>query len=326
MITTYALWGCRCWSSVGIPLPVRVFHLKVGFMAIILQALVSCTEEQFVPEETKSTSGQSAFITRVFDYQYAPGQHAYLLPASSKGEDFIGVPWSNGKSFISLGGWGGYIIAGFDHPVSNANGPDIAVFTQPSVASEPGIVYVMADNNMDGLPNDGTWHEIKGSEYNNPETIHNYEVTYFKPGSSGYIDWKDNQGKTGTLVPGFSTDNWWWSGYGDKSSVTFIGQRLPDAYVNTSTTPGTELWMVRSGLFSSGYAECYGNKDYNSSLKANLLDISLAVDPAGKPANLSRVSFIKIQSSVFQVAGWLNEISTEVSGAADVHLLEIKSF
>jgi hypothetical protein len=326
VISTHAFRNHRGWLSVGKAIFFRSYLQKKAFTAIILLSLYSCAGDQVVPDDVPNGSGNSAYITKVFDYQYAPGQHASLIPATAKGDEFTGVPWSNGKSFISLGGWGGYIVAGFDHPVSNATGPDLALFTQPSVSSEPGIVYVMADQNQDGQPNDGPWYEIKGSEFENAETIHNYQVTYYKPGPSGYIEWKDNKGKSGTLVPGYQADNWWWSGYGDKSSITFSGVRLPDAYVNTSGTPGVELWMVRTGLFASGYAECYGNNDYNSSLKANLFDISLAVDPSGKPAGLGQISFIKVQSSVFQVAGWLNEISTEISGAADLHLLDKKSF
>ena len=84
--------------------------------------------------------------------------------------------------------------------------------------------------------------------------------------------------------------------------------------------------MPRTGLFQFGYAECYDNADYNTLLRANFLDISLAVDAYGKPANLSSVNFIKVQSGVFQSAGWLNEISTEISGAADIHLLDKKSY
>jgi hypothetical protein len=57
-------------------------------------------------------------------------------------------------------------------------------------------------------------------------------------------------------------------------------------------------------------------------LKANLFDISDAVDKNGNKANLSGISFIKVQSGVFQIAGWLNEVSTEVSGAVDLSLIE----
>jgi len=295
-------------------------------LAVLVISLSGCSKDMETLESANSSSNSSAYISIIFDYQYGPGQHASIISPSEKANDFIGEPWINNKSFISLGGWGGYVIAGFDHPVVNANGPDIAIFTQPSVSSEPGVVYVMEDVNKDGLPNDGPWIEIRGSEYNNPETIHNYQVTYIKPGPSGYVTWKDNQGKSGSLIPGFGKDNWWWSGYADKNAVTFTGERLPDAYENTSKDPSIELWLQRAGLFQYGYAECYFNSDYNAKLKANFLDISSAVDASGKPANLAKINFIKVQSSVFQLAGWLNEVSTEISGAADIHLLDKKSY
>ena len=289
-------------------------------------SISACSNELTTIDGLLLTSNQSPYITKVFDYQYGPGQHAALIPANEKAISFVGEPWANGKSFTALGGWGGYIIAGFDHAVNNTNGPDIAIYTQPSVGSEPGVVYVMADTNNDGLPNDGLWLELKGSEYNNTQTIHNYQVTYYKPGSSGYVTWKDNQGKEGSLVPQFGTGSWWWSGYGDKTSVTFTGEKLPDAYANTSKDPAIQLWIPISGLFSYGYAECYDNEDYNAKLKANFFDLSSAVDALGAPVNLTKINFIMVQSGVFQIAGWLNEISTEISGAADIHLLDKKSY
>jgi hypothetical protein len=298
----------------------------LGFFLVATISLSACSKDTILNPVAIASAGESAYVTKVFDYQYGPGQHAMMISANEKGNSFVGEPWINGKSYTSLGGWGGYVIAGFDHAVNNTNGPDIALYTQPSVASEPGVVYVMADTNNDGLPNDGFWYEIKGSEYNHPETIHNYQVTYYQPGTSGFVTWKDNQGKTGSLIPEFGTGSWWWPGYGDKSSVTFSGERLPDAYFNSSGDPTTPLWVVRTRLFSFGYAECYFNDDYNAKLKANFLDISSAVDVNGLPANLKSINFIKVQSSVFQIAGWLNEVSTEVSGAADIHLLDKNSY
>ena len=183
----------------------------------------------------------------------------------------------------------------------------------------------MDDKNGDGKPND-TWYEIKGSESNNPETVKNYEVTYFKPQGNGNVKWSDNKGMSGELVPNFQSDSLWWSGYGNISSIKFSGVRLPNPYINSSTQVGTENWFLHAGLFTSGYAECYNNSDYNSKLKANLMDISSAVDGSGNLANLSRIDFIKVQSGVFQIAGWLNEISTEISGAADLRLLDKDSY
>ncbi len=274
--------------------------------------------------QIKVTTTHSPYITGVFEYVYAPGQHASLIPANATASSFIGEPWTQDKSFTYLGGWGGFIIAGFDHAVNNSDGADFCVYTQPGAASEPGVIFVMDDSNNDGLPND-TWYELKGSEFNHSETIRDYSLTYFKPQSSGKVTWSDNKGNSGELNPVFQSDTWWWSGYGDKNSVTFTGTRLPNAYINDSQTE-TENWVIRNGLFLNGYAECYSNNDYNSTLKANLLDISNAVDADGNPVQLNAIRFIKVQSGVFQIAGWLNEISTEVSGAADLHLIDKDSY
>lgn len=264
----------------------------------------------------------SPYITKVFDYKYGPGQHASLIPSNWKGDDFIGQLWTGVKIFTSLGGWGGYIIAGFDHTVKNNDGADFAIFTQPGAGSEPAVVFVMNDINNNGVPDDGEWLEIKGSEYNHPETIHDYQVTYYKPVGNGNIVWKDNKGNSAELKPVFETPSWWWSGYSNNTEVVFSGVKLPNAYKNISTQAYSENWVVRPGMFTYGYAECYNNLDYNNSLKANIFDISNAVDKAGNKINLAGINFVKVQSGVFQVAGWLNEISTEVSGAVDLSLIE----
>jgi len=294
----------------------RTYLIVLLFIGINVS--ISCSNK-----DQLNVTGNSPYITKVFDYIYGPGQHASLIDKSTKGDDFIGKPWTNGKSFTYLGGWGGCIIAGFDHPVKNGTGNDFAVFAQPGAGSEPGVVFVMADLNGDGLPNDGKWIELKGSEFNNSETIRKYKVTYYKPVNSGNVTWSDNQGQHGELIPVVASGTWWWQGYGDKTEMVFSGVKLPNAYENKPIVAGTENWVIRSGLFSFGYAECYRNNDYNSNLKANLFDISNAVDDAGNPVVLTSINFIKVQSGVFQIAGWLNEISTEVSGAVDLSMITV---
>ena len=288
----------------------------------------ACTVQVITPdgEASKSfdivvTTPYSPYITKVFEYVYGVGQHASLIPADSKASDFIGKPWENNKSFTYLGGWGGYIVAGFDHAVRNREGTDLCIYVQPGSASEPGVIFVMQDSNNDGQPND-RWYEIKGSEYSHPETIRHYQVTYNKPLNGGNVTWSDNQGNSGELKPNFQSESWWWSGYRTSNAITFTGVKLPNAYYDNSTTAGTENWVVKSGLFQTGYAECYNNSDYNSTIKANLVDISNAVDDNGTAVALTSIHFIKVQSAVFQIAGWLNEISTEISGASDLHLLD----
>ena len=57
-------------------------------------------------------------------------------------------------------------------------------------SSEPGIVWVMQDENGDGLPND-TWYELKGSEYGKEETIRD-AVTYYRPSAPKMnVAWTD---------------------------------------------------------------------------------------------------------------------------------------
>jgi hypothetical protein len=292
---------------------------KLNFMILLwlaLNSLISCSNK-----EQLNVKSNSPYITKVFDYTYAPGQDASTIAQSAKGDDFIGQPFINNKNLTFLGNWGGYIVAGFDHQVKNGPGYDFAIYTQPGPMSSPGVVFVMSDLNGDGLPNDGDWIELKGSEFNNTQTIRNYQVTYYKPVNNGNVTWTDNQGKQGELIPGYPSGSWWWSGYGDKTEISFSGVRLPNAYENQPTQDGTQNWVIIPGLFSFGYAKCFGNLDWNSDLKANLFDISNAVDSAGNPVTLTGINFIKIQSGVFQIAGWLNEVSTEISGAADLSLI-----
>ena len=122
---------------------------KIGNYTLLLKVSNDIgSDDQTI--EISAFSNYSPYIAKVFDYQYGPGQNATLIPSDWKGDDFIGEPWTGKKTYTSLGGWGGYIIAGFDHPVKNVTGDDFAVFTQPGPGSEPGVVYVMNDANGDG--------------------------------------------------------------------------------------------------------------------------------------------------------------------------------
>ncbi len=284
-----------------------IFRIKL-FVFLMIIALTSCSWFQ---EPVKS----SAYITQVFDYVYAPGQHA-LLAKKTDSSNFIGEPTSD-KGFLYLGGFGGYVVAGFDHNVTNGDSFDFEVFALKSASPEPGIVYVMSDTNGNGLP-DETWYELKGNQFSN--SIRNYWVRYNKAVSdSTNITWKDSEGKSGELKSGYGSKysaKWWWHAT-TNDSITFYGTRLPDSYLNTSTT-STQNWVVPQTLFTWGYAKNLYGTDYDSDLGANKFDISNAVDSMGKAVNLPHIRFIKIQTAVFQQAGWLNEVSTEVRGAKDL--------
>ena len=88
-------------------------NLLVYLFAAMAVSVSSCTKDITTAESKVAELKYSPYITKVFDYLYGPGQHAPLISSSEKANDFIGEPWTNNKSYTSLGGWGGYIVAGF---------------------------------------------------------------------------------------------------------------------------------------------------------------------------------------------------------------------
>jgi hypothetical protein len=79
-------------------------------------------------------------------------------------------------------------VVGFDHPIVNVPGEyDFkALGNAFTNSSEPGIVMVCQDLNKNGQPDaDEPWYELAGSEYNHSQTVHNYEITYYRPEPDG---------------------------------------------------------------------------------------------------------------------------------------------
>ncbi|MBR5189763.1 MAG: cell surface protein, partial [Paludibacteraceae bacterium] len=110
----------------------------------------------------KTASSQSKF-NRVYEYTPAPGQ--FINEKKTGGfDDTQTTPETaiayaekrlNSSDWVSLGGFGGYIVVGFDHSIDNSGAYDFGVLgNSVSGSSEPGIVWVMQDENGDGLPND----------------------------------------------------------------------------------------------------------------------------------------------------------------------------
>ena len=68
-------------------------------------------------------------ITRVLEYRPAPGQHInriYPTPAMSDTPEnalkYAENCLIDNKSMLGLGGFGGYVIVGLDHPIVNVKG------------------------------------------------------------------------------------------------------------------------------------------------------------------------------------------------------------
>lgn len=166
----------------------------------------------------RKSGNYSPYICKVFDYMPAPGQFVNKLPEYSEGDTYEDMvekanKWLVGEDtwMITLGGWGGYVIFGFDHTIVNVEGlKDFKVNgnafqahdnkrpNAPAGGScEPGIIMVAYDKNMNGKPDDDEWYEIKGSSNfssknepwyhiavengNDVEVYRDYEMTYTRP-------------------------------------------------------------------------------------------------------------------------------------------------
>jgi hypothetical protein len=232
-------------------------------------------------------------------------------------------------AYVSLGGFGGYIVLGFDHSINNDNDYNFQVVGNSFAgSSEPGIVWVMQDENGDGKPND-TWYELKGSEYGKSETIQDYEVTYYRPRSVQMpVAWSDNYGNTGSIdyLISFHQQDYYYPLWVKEDVYTLRGTRLE---ARTRALAPT-YWVNES--FDWGYADNFSkgaNNDrltddinYEADANANHFKISNAVRFDGQPANLQYIDFIKVQTGVNVKAGWLGENSTEVFGARDYNMIK----
>lgn len=251
----------------------------------------------------------SGSISTVFDYSPAPGQFVNLIPSYVQGDSENDM---NRKclemlkkgSTITLGGYGGYIITGFDSPVRNI--PEEFDFQINGNAfagsSEPGVVMISADVNSNGIPDD-EWYEIGGSEHLKGNVIQNYQITYYRAASSNEnIIWRDNTGKDGVINHNaqYHSQSYYplWK---TTDSLTFSGSLLPNNVIYQDKT-----WIGSS--YEWGYADNEPNWSNGSKFK-----IEWAIDQDNNPVTLDSINFIRIITGVnFQAPG-IGEISTEIS-------------
>ena len=281
----------------------------------------------------------SPYLSRVYDYCPAPGQFINELPEYEAGDTRATILAKVAENLcgderpgmISLGGFGGYVIVGFDHPVVNVSGEyDFKLFGNAFAAEsaarggscEPGAVMVSVDSNGNGLPDD-EWWELAGSEYAKPDTKHNYQITYYKPDDDHvadpdpsnsaiadrkYVRWTTNysdepegyiQKVTFHTQPYFPL----WI---DAAELQFSGTRIPN---NAELISGTYFLE----FMDYGYVD---NRPNNSDPGFN---IDWAVDAEGNTVTLSHIDFIKVYTAVNQQCGWIGETSTELCGGIDLH-------
>lgn len=281
------------------------------------------------PEGTyrRSTTGAVA-SNRVYEFLPAPGQFVNEDYKAATMDE--ACAWAEERlaqtAYVSLGGFGGYIVVGFDHSILNDGGYNIAVTGNSfDGSSEPGIVWVMQDENGDGLPND-TWYELKGSEYGKPETLSDYAVTYYRPAENdGTIPWRDNRGGSGAIEQNAFHRQSYYPAWVGAESYTLRGVRLESRSYDQS---GNGTYWVNPA-FDWGYADNFSSidrltDDGNAAADPtdNHFKISHAVRFDGAPADLAYIDFVKIQTAVNQQCGRIGEVSTEVFEVKDYNAIK----
>lgn len=263
-----------------------------------------------------TTPTSSKYISKVFEYLPAPGQFINEASVGSlaQAQKLVG----NTNNLLTLGAYGGYIIFGFDHSVNNQTGYDLAIYGNPiggtTPWAEPGIVLVSQDKNGNGLPDD-EWYELAGSEYNDPATIKNYEITYTNPKGYANVTWTDNQGRSGAVeINNFHKHNYYPEFAPNQETLTFKGTLLRSSF-------GKNGSIFINSPFSWGYTDSWSIGDDYQTNKYNGFDISWAVDNSGKKVDLKTIDFVKVYTAQNEKGNTLmGEISTEIKGATDLNI------
>lgn len=291
----------------------------------------------------------SPYISKVYEFRPAPGQFINEAPEYEPGDSYetmLGkveeqLCGSARPGLVSLGAFGGYVTFGFDHRVANKPGAyDFRVNGNAVISDinngggscEPGIIMVSVDVNGNGIPDD-EWYEIKGSEYDNPATDHEYSITYYRPAAdhqatpdptdrhivdSRYIRWTsgDAAAPEGYLQRNDShAQSYWplWLG-DDVTTLSFSGERLPS---NATDINGDGSYFLLR-LLGEGYADNMPSVEHKGIVDPGV-KIDWAVKADGTPANLEGVDFVRVYTAMNQTCGWIGETSTEISGAEDLH-------
>ena len=269
--------------------------------------LCRVTGEYSLAPDTGSHEDVHRYLAHVYEYLPGMGQFVNELPKYEEGDDAETMCRkceqaiaNNAGGLVCLGGWGGYLTFGFDHPVENKEGRDIQILgnayymneSSEYGSSEPGIVLVSRDANNNGVPDD-TWYELKGCLYDNPQTNHTYQKTYTRSGD--------------TIQNSFHKQPYYpqWL---EEDEYTLYGAKLPSQTVKISG-------QTVQKILDFGYVDNKPNKD----TKGTSFDISWAVDTYGQSVSLPTIDFVRVYTAVDEINDPTGEISTEISGAIDLH-------
>ena len=214
----------------------------------------------------------------------------------------------NNRYYVSLGGFGGYIVVKFAEPIANSGNYDFGIFGNSfKTSSESGVVWVSQDANSNGLADD-EWFELYGSESEKATTLKDYSITYSRTNDATKIAWHDSEGNEGVIERNSAHLQDYFPAWVAENEYTLSGTLLPD---NAVWSEINLEWQLLP--FEWGYADNYSSIDLSSD-RANRFRISDARTANGEVANLSQIDFVKVQSATNAVHFPIGETSTEVCG------------
>jgi len=283
----------------------RFSHIAV----LVCLVAISCSEKQ--PDNYNPYTIVSC--AEVLEFVPAPGQFigdGYVASTMEEACEYAYGRLTEGQ-YVSLGAFGGYIVAEFEHELL-VEPTIVVVGNSTQSSSEPGIIYYMYDSNRNGLPDD-EWIEVQGSLHGTDEEQHDYSVTYYKPSGAGQdVKWTDNQGAEGYVYRNeYHSQESYYPDWIGEDSYMLSGVHLKSRAYDQSGK-GT-MWVSPS--YGSGYADNYST-EYTEF--KNAVNNEFGETVLSQTANIFHVkgpvSFVKIQSAVLDSCGWIGEVSTEVCG------------
>ncbi len=268
----------------------------------------------------------SPFATSVVEYAPAPGQFVND-PNFNDPQETLGPPLGGGtsapdnKSVVTLGGFGGYIVLGFDHTVlddsMNPLGLDAIVFSNAYwVGGNPdrhwaecATIEISRDANANGLADD-TWYLIPGSHLDaplarSPKTWGDESTTY------AYQLPLSPFGAMVVVNPVAGTENEGIFGYAEYSPTLFLGDLDGDDQIDDEEITAEAFYTTPDDPFEVGTTHGSGGGD--------AFDIAWAVDAAtGEAAELDGFDFIRLTTPLHVITPPLGEKSAEIDAVADV--------
>ena len=277
-----------------------------------------CTQLEGTSDVDGDTPQQESMV-EVMEYLPAPGQFVNEGYSATTMAEACAYAQERLESryFVSLGGFGGYIVVKFDKPIRNSEGDyDFGIYGNSfKGSSEPGVVWVAQDANGNGVADD-EWYELRGSESGVATTLQNYSITYARTEDERRIAWRDNRGEQGLIERNSMHPQDYFPAWVVEDEYTLSGTLLPP---NSEWSEINQEWVLHA--YGWGYADNFSEVD-RAADRANRFRIIDARDATGEAVILAHIDFVKVQSATNRVHSAIGEVSTEVCGFVSYNSVE----